>query len=581
MKGIKKLLAWGMAAAVLVSGVQMPTSTVKAETAGKESKIATVKFDVTVTGKSESETSFTWNMASANWSSRPAIVVTLDQGNGDYSFEQTFAETSGLINLGYLSESEIENSEMAVTINKITVNGYEMTYETAPTVYPVEAKGNGISNIWGQYADGAVICSGEDAYLAFYEGAEDTEESCDDLIKLYVTNGDVIGDDEDEEVIIPSSKSIDYVKAMGSGWNLGNSFEGYDSDLSKEDLLETTWGNPVVAKELIQAVKAKGYKSIRMPFTIYRRYTVKENPGEGEYKYVINEEWLKRYKEVVDWAVEEGMYVMINIHCDSVSWLNDWDGSTDSEEYRMYTDFWKQLADYMSDEPEQVCFEAINEPEYTDTTDENGNVTITAQDKLDTINKAAYDIIRDTEGNETRMIVMQTMVARWGAEYCKPVKELIESLNDENVIASIHYYSEWVYSANLGITSFDEELWKVNGESYTARDSVDDVMNTTYKQFTKNGIGVIFGEYGLLGYDASEGCLQTGEELKYNELFMEEARSWSNARSKHGRTFFLFNRIEYIIFYSRGYSGCTDSTYIKWQYLCGNRGTDSRNRLHL
>lgn len=316
---------------------------------------------------------------------------------------------------------------------------------------------------------------------------------------------------------LETTASQRYVENMGSGWNLGNSLDGFDADLSIEDRGENAWGNPDVTRELIGAVKDKGYKSIRIPMTVYRRYTVNENAGEGEYKYVINEDWLARYKEIVDWAVEEGLYVMVNIHHDSWIWLKNWDGSLDSEEYRMFTEFWKQLSVCFAQEPEQVCFETINEPDFLD----SGSVT--AQQKLDAVNRAAYTVIRSVAGNETRMIVMPTMVTNY--EKSEPLYQLIRELEDEYLIATVHYYSEWVYSANLGKTGFDEELWKdENGNSYTPRDAANHMMETVYNQFTAKGIGVIVGEYGLLGYDSSEGCLQTGEELKYYEYMNELAR---------------------------------------------------------
>jgi len=318
------------------------------------------------------------------------------------------------------------------------------------------------------------------------------------------------------DITIPTSKSIEYVTEMGSGWNLGNSFDGFEADLDKKDTGELAWGNPTVTKEFIQAVKEKGYSSIRMPFTVYRRYTVNENAGEDEYKYVINAEWLARYKEVVDWAVEEGLYVMVNIHHDSWIWLKYWDGNKESEEYRMYCDFWKQLADYMKDEPEQVCFETINEPDFGDTGD------ITAQDKLDEINRASYEIIRSITENKERMIIMPTMYTRYTDTEAESLYQFITELNDENIIATVHYYSEWVYSANLGKTGFDEALW----DDYTPRKAVDSAMETIYQKFTSKGIGVVVGEYGLLGYDSSEGCLETGEELKYYEYMNEMARNY-------------------------------------------------------
>ena len=98
------------------------------------------------------------------------------------------------------------------------------------------------------------------------------------------------------------SASEEYVAAMGAGWNLGNSFGGVDTDLNAEDKGETAWGNPPVTKELIHAVKEKGFQSIRIPLTLYHRYT------EENGVCTIDPKWLARYKEAVDWALEEGLY---------------------------------------------------------------------------------------------------------------------------------------------------------------------------------------------------------------------------------------------------------------------------------
>ena len=51
------------------------------------------------------------------------------------------------------------------------------------------------------------------------------------------------------------SDSQKYVEDMGKGWNLGNSFDGFDADLDKEDQGEEAWGNPVVTRELIKEIK--------------------------------------------------------------------------------------------------------------------------------------------------------------------------------------------------------------------------------------------------------------------------------------------------------------------------------------
>lgn len=332
------------------------------------------------------------------------------------------------------------------------------------------------------------------------------------LVGLYaVTYVDQSQDDgENQDPGVDNSASLDYVKALGAGWNLGNSFDGVNTALDEEDLLETAWGNPVVVRELIQAVKAKGYDSIRMPMTLYRRF--------DENNYKIDETWLARYKEVVDWAVEEGLYVMVNIHHDSWLWLSSWDGNKESVEYVKFKALWEQVADYFKDAPEQVFFETINEPTFEATG------SISAQDKLDAVNQAAYDAIRNSGGNnDTRMIVIPTLNTNHEDAKSTATYNFIESLDDENIIATVHYYSEWVYSANLGKTGFDEVLWDPN---YTPRVSADQFFEQLEKSFLSKGIGVIVGEYGLLGYDSASQVNQAGEELKYYEYMNQKANEY-------------------------------------------------------
>lgn len=302
-----------------------------------------------------------------------------------------------------------------------------------------------------------------------------------------------------------------YVEEMGKGWNLGNTFDGVDTDVNKEDLGETAWGNPIVTRELIKEIKEKGYDSIRMPMTAYRRFS------EVDGKYVMNEAWLNRYKEVVDWAVEDDLYVMINIHHDSWLWLKYWDGNVESKEYKMFVDLWEQIADKFKNSSELVSFETINEPQFSDTKEDGTKIEVDAQTRLDMLNKAAYDIIRSSGGNNgSRMIIIPTMNTNHEEKNSEPAYQFIKSLNDENVIATIHYYSEWVFSSNLGITSFDEALYDWS-DTYTAREAAKGALDLVYNKFTKNGIGVVVGEWGLLGYDSGSEVNQSGEELKYYE----------------------------------------------------------------
>jgi len=293
------------------------------------------------------------------------------------------------------------------------------------------------------------------------------------------------------------TKSQEYVKAMGDGWNLGNTFDGFDTGGDKG---ETSWGNPVVTKELLATIKKSGFESIRIPMTTTMRI------GYSDTNYAIDTEFLNRYKEVVGWALDEGFYVMVNVHHDSWDWLRNWAGSTDAEEYKKYVRIWEQLSSTFKDFDDKLMFESINEPQFYSNEASN----------LYTINDAFYKIVRKSGGNNaTRMLVLPTLnTDAASAEKCNALYEQIKSLNDENLIATFHYYSEWVYSANLGKTRFEEVLW----DTTTPKTSLISTFDQVYNTFIANGIGVVCGEYGLLGFDKSDYCNEPGETLKFIEF---------------------------------------------------------------
>lgn len=95
------------------------------------------------------------------------------------------------------------------------------------------------------------------------------------------------------------------IPEMGAGWNLGNQLEATVNGTPSE----TALGNPVVTPELIKKVKAAGFKTIRIPVSYLNHIGSAPN-------YTVNTAWLDRVKTVVDYAYNEGLYVVINIHGD-------------------------------------------------------------------------------------------------------------------------------------------------------------------------------------------------------------------------------------------------------------------------
>lgn len=299
--------------------------------------------------------------------------------------------------------------------------------------------------------------------------------------------------------MIEKTASLRYVEDMGDGWNLGNSFDSFDKEEDKE---ERSWGNPKVTKELIKAVKHKGYSSIRLPLTLHMRI------GTRDTNFQIDQAFLDRYEEVLKWSIDEGLLVMINIHHDSVTWLKEWNGMEDAEEYAKFVRIWEQLAERFKPYGRQVMFESVNEPQFN--VDEESSIRY-----LKLLNDAFYHIVRNSGGNNsTRMLVLPTLLTNDSQDKLDALYDQISGFNDENLIATVHYYSVWIYSANLGKTRFDQQLWK----DTTPRSSLVEVFDRVADTFIKRGIGVVIGEYGLLGYDKSESANQFGETLKYIEF---------------------------------------------------------------
>ena len=57
-----------------------------------------------------------------------------------------------------------------------------------------------------------------------------------------------------------------FVRDMKIGWNLGNTFDAITNAQKEDDLsIEWSWCGEKTTKEMIDAVKAAGFKTLRLP----------------------------------------------------------------------------------------------------------------------------------------------------------------------------------------------------------------------------------------------------------------------------------------------------------------------------
>lgn len=128
------------------------------------------------------------------------------------------------------------------------------------------------------------------------------------IVSLIIPTSLVSAADNDNNVSTDfiSIGQAQIVAEMGAGWNLGNTMEAF-TDYGPN---EQAWGNPIVTPELFQAVKKAGFGSVRIPITLLE--TIGDAPD-----YKIDEARLQRIKEVVDYAIDAGLYVIVDgVHGD-------------------------------------------------------------------------------------------------------------------------------------------------------------------------------------------------------------------------------------------------------------------------
>ncbi len=221
-----------------------------------------------------------------------------------------------------------------------------------------------------------------------YKAARDTLEK----VRVALAPN-VSGTESDpKEFRILSKKEV--VKEMGAGINLGNTMDGglYDSS-------ETGWQAYKTTKEYIKALHDAGYNTVRIPVTWGAH--INED-------YTIDEAWLSRVQEIVDYCVDQDMYAIINIHHDGAAnhdnrgnntpacWLDTY--AQDIEPvYQKYEGVWKNIAERFKDYDEHLIFESMNE-----VTDAHGTATNEDDAVLNALNQLFINTVRSTGANNTK-----------------------------------------------------------------------------------------------------------------------------------------------------------------------------------
>lgn len=285
--------------------------------------------------------------------------------------------------------------------------------------------------------------------------------------------------------------SMELTSEMTVGWNLGNCLDVCIADRDGDGMVnetpengavdETLWGNAKATPELFDIMKSEGVNAVRIPVTW------RDHLGEAP-DYKIDEEWLSRVNEVVDYAISRDMYAIINIHHDGGddakfgAWVRnaakDYDGFNEK-----YTALWNQICERFKDYPDKLIFESANEIGF-DNLSKNE-----AYELLNKINSRFVEIVRTSGGNNDKRHLLI-------AGYWTDISETCDSrfvLPDDpagRLIVSVHYYTPWQFCITGDIKTWgsDSDISELNNK-----------MSLLKRNFIDNGIPVLIGEYGFAG----------------------------------------------------------------------------------
>lgn len=246
-----------------------------------------------------------------------------------------------------------------------------------------------------------------------------------------------IGEDGPNKLPFRELSAAEIIDEMGAGINFGNTMDGHSSMMPDE----CAWQPRNAAKEQITSMHDGGYNTVRIPVTWGLKITQDTQTGE----YSINESWLNRVTEVVDYAIDNGMYVIINIHHDGVNWSRGWFniGKNDIDSVmEKYAAAWKIIAERFKDYDEHLIFESMNEmtAAQKDGNMWNGGAFEYDVDIIRNFNQLFMNTVRATGSNNTK----RWLVSKGHFAYTGKTTMPIDPINDG---VSHQMYSAHIYNS--------------------------------------------------------------------------------------------------------------------------------------
>ncbi|MCL2577966.1 MAG: cellulase family glycosylhydrolase, partial [Defluviitaleaceae bacterium] len=357
------------------------------------------------------------------------------------------------------------------------------------------------------------------------------------------------------------------VSGIGAGWNLGNRFDARGH--------ETQWVNPATTQANIRAIKAGGFNAIRIPVTWTSIGTGSPANAQAAATWTIPPAWMNRVRDVVRWAYDEDMYVILNIHHENFIYDN-LTANTDLAE-QILVNLWTQIcAAFNNQFGYRLIFAGLNEPRIIGTQanprpDEWRGGTPAERIAINRLNQTFVNTVRNSKGNnEYRSLMVPTHAASATNAALRGIETSVTGANgrtmpptasafvmpsdpspatNNRLIMSVHTYSPYDFAfrqrdSQGNVIGLGTTNWSTSGSSAAGPERIDFYFANIQARANELGVPVILGEWGTENKD------NTSARVTHATYYVTQARQrgwptfwWDNNRldDANSERFALFN----------------------------------------
>ena len=268
------------------------------------------------------------------------------------------------------------------------------------------------------------------------------------------------------------------VEKMDRGLNLGNTLSAP---------IEGNWA-PEIYEQYFVDIKNAGFMNVRIPMDFYgirttgttTQYSDAANTS-NDYNgtiddYVVDQVYLNRIEEVVNWSLNQGLVTIIDFHgaqlksqflytfSDSNTQYTHPTSAKRAADLDKFNSIWNQISNHFKTFSENLLFEIVNEPYFEMSAIE-----------MDNLNAMIIATIRASGANNSTRNIIITGGGQNSQNAPQQISDNIIS-NDDYLIASFHYYQPFSFTSSSTENNNDFN-WGTVADKNTVNGHFDAVKN--------------------------------------------------------------------------------------------------------